>query len=310
MGDIISRSTDPLDNARQAFVAYLVEDGGLSPSSAGTYARLAHQWLDEQGRIAVPPLDWLQQAVSPATPRGTRDSYSAAVRWWLRYKGASRDDASRAVRQVLPKVRRANVGETGFVGEGLTEEELNEYRNAVQHVCSDDIAVILQLLPETGLRVGEAVALRRGDLQRQGKAWGIEVQRSWKPSGIGPCKGNTLRWVPLNSRARRLIDSWVHLRERQDGPVSGYLFPGDSHGVVSPSTVRKQLSKARQGLPGNAGKATPHTLRHTFATRLLLDKGVEMRVVQQLLGHSNISTTSRYTKPRAGDLASAVDELD
>jgi integrase len=310
MGDIISRSDDPREHARHAFRTFLIEDGDMAPSSAGTYARLAHQWIDEHGRVFQDPIEWLAQTIRPNTPQGTRDSYSAAVRWWLRYKGASKADAIQAVRKAIPKSRRSNPNETGFVGEALTEPELAEYRRAVGARCSAEVAAVLLLLPETGLRIGEAVCLRRGDIVRQGDAWGLEITRSWKPGGIGSTKGATQRWVPLNTRARAVINGWVKMREAEGGSTAGPLFPGESHGVLSPTTVRKQLVKARQGLLGNAANVHPHALRHTFATRLLLGKGVEARVVQQLLGHANGRTTERYTKPRAGDLAAAVEDLD
>jgi integrase/recombinase XerC len=140
---------------------------------------------------------------------------------------------------------------------------------------------LFTLLYGCGLRLGEALALRRGDA----------------PSAAGGSlvvlgKGRKERLVPvLPVVASALADylaSCPH-RLRAEDP----LFVGKRGGPLNPAVAQRQMRRLRPAL-GLPDTATPHALRHSFATHLL-GSGADLRVIQELLGHASLSTTQRYT---------------
>lgn len=150
---------------------------------------------------------------------------------------------------------------------------------------------ILEILRATGMRVGELVALRRGDLDYRNQA------------AIVHGKGNRERLVYLDDRAWQAIE--VYLQARQDGrggralyqlPVLARHNRGASKQVLSLSTntVRRVFEDCRK-LAGIEQPLTPHSLRHAFATKVLEATG-DLAVVQDLLGHSSPTTTRIYAK--------------
>ncbi len=148
-----------------------------------------------------------------------------------------------------------------------------------------DLALMM-LLYGSGLRLGEALALDVRDIT------GGETLRI-----VG--KGNKARMVPLLARVREaLLD---YLRHRPDGPEpASPLFIGTRGGRLNPGVAQKRFRelRGRLGLPATA---TPHAMRHSFATHLL-GNGVDLRTIQELLGHASLTTTQRYTRIDAGGL--------
>ncbi|MEO6394412.1 MAG: site-specific tyrosine recombinase XerD [Devosia sp.] len=138
--------------------------------------------------------------------------------------------------------------------------------------------VLLELLYATGMRVSELVSLRRSAVMRDASFLTI----------VG--KGNKERIVPVNDRARDAVKAWV--TTLQPGP---WLFPaGGEEGYLSRQVFARDL-KALAGRAGiSAARVAPHVLRHAFASHLL-QGGADLRVVQTLLGHADISTTQIYT---------------
>ncbi len=145
-----------------------------------------------------------------------------------------------------------------------------------------DHALVL-LLYGSGLRVGEALALKRG-------AVGREVRRLERLRVAG--KGGRMREVPvLPPVARALadyLDACPYVLGEEDP-----LFVGARGGRLAASVVRARLRLLRRAL-GLPDHASPHALRHSFATHLLAD-GADLRAIQELLGHARLSTTQRYT---------------
>ncbi len=138
--------------------------------------------------------------------------------------------------------------------------------------------VLLELLYATGMRVSELVSLRRAAVMRDASFLTVAG------------KGNKERVVPVNDRARDAVKSWVATL-----PPGPWLFPaGGEDGYLS----RQVFARDLKGLAGRAGisaaRVAPHVLRHAFASHLL-QGGADLRVVQTLLGHADISTTQIYT---------------
>ena len=154
---------------------------------------------------------------------------------------------------------------------------------------------ILEMIYACGLRISECCNLKIRDIDR--KSLIVRI--------IG--KGNKERIVPYYPRINELIDLYIEMFRnefaKEDNP---YLFVSKRGGKISPRSVQLLLEdvKIRAGL---AIDVHPHMLRHSFATHLL-DNGADLRTVQELLGHENLSTTQLYTHLTYDRLKKAVDE--
>ncbi len=162
------------------------------------------------------------------------------------------------------------------------------------------LSCLVELLYATGLRVSELVALPRSAAHRDAR---VIVVRG---------KGNKERLVPLNDAAKRAMAEYLDLLSpSDDGRVAGskWLFPsfGDSGHLT-----RQHFGRELKGLAAAAGlrarQLSPHVLRHAFASHLL-HNGADLRVVQTLLGHADISTTQIYTHVLEERLKSLVRDL-
>ena len=144
-------------------------------------------------------------------------------------------------------------------------------------VAARDMAV-LSLCYGAGLRISEALAVTRADLE----STVIRVTG----------KGGKIRMVPLIAAVRKSIDLYLELCPfglTSDEP----LFRGVKGGVLSPRLIQSRMAQLRGAL-GLPPSATPHALRHSFATHLL-GRGGDLRAIQELLGHASLSTTQIYT---------------
>jgi integrase/recombinase XerC len=146
-------------------------------------------------------------------------------------------------------------------------------------------AALLTLLYGCGLRLGEALSLTRRD-QLAARAGRLTVTG----------KGRKQRIVPVLPIVAEALDDYVAACPHRHDP----LFLGVRGGPLNPRIVQNRLQRLRLllGLPSSA---TPHALRHSFATHLLAGGG-DLRAIQELLGHASLSTTQRYTDVDAAGL--------
>lgn len=150
-----------------------------------------------------------------------------------------------------------------------------------------DVALFM-LLYGAGLRIDEALALSRD-------------QASDRDMLVIHGKGNKERMVPLLPAVRAALDAYDAARnDAGAGTAAAPFFIGRRGGKLNPGVVQRQVRKLRGEL-GLPETATPHALRHSFATHLLAD-GADLRVIQELLGHASLSTTQRYTEVEAEHL--------
>jgi integrase/recombinase XerC len=143
-------------------------------------------------------------------------------------------------------------------------------------------AAVLALLYGSGLRLAEALGLRRSEVPTPGSGDAITVNG----------KGGKQRMVPVLPQVLQLIADYVALCPH-DLPADGALFVGTRGGPLSPRVVQLAMAQLRGAL-GLPDSATPHALRHSFATHLLA-RGGDLRAIQELLGHASLSTTQIYT---------------
>ncbi|MCL5675729.1 MAG: tyrosine-type recombinase/integrase [Patescibacteria group bacterium] len=215
--------------------------------------------------------------------RVTQNYYIIALRAFLRYLIKQHDLNILAPEKIdLPKTESRSL-------KFLSREQLWHLLNAMDVSQNDGLRdrTVLEMLFSTGLRVSELVKLNRDQLNFETKEIGI----------IG--KGGRARVVFLSDDAVLWLNRYLEKRKDDFRPLfihySGKPVE-ENHGekmrLTSRSVERildKYVQKARIPV-----KATPHTLRHTFATDLLMS-GADLRSVQEMLGHKNISTTQIYT---------------
>jgi len=219
---------------------------------------------------------WLAGAVREGKSRATIARRTASVRsfstWALR-QGHLQSDV--AARLVTPKVNRPlpevlGVEKAGeFVGNAASADEVEFLRDTA----------MLELLYATGVRVSELAGMNVKDVDL--------TRRTVRVLG----KGNKERVVPFGEAAADAVSQWLeHGRAELAGDTPA-LFVGVRGGRIDPRQVRRVVEKAGQ-VTGQT--ITPHGLRHTAATHLL-EGGADLRVVQEMLGHSSLQTTQIYT---------------
>jgi site-specific recombinase XerD len=172
-------------------------------------------------------------------------------------------------------------------------------------LSAEEVAAFLAALPNlkyrviattayaTGLRISETLALQPAD---------IDAKRMMVHVRDG--KGNKERYVMLSPKLLTILREYYKTYRPKT-----WLFPGGKAGQpLTKRTVARAFRAARRALPGDK-KITPHTMRHTFATHLL-DAGVNIRIIQMLLGHGSLRSTARYTHVAQSTVASTPSPLD
>jgi integrase/recombinase XerC len=172
----------------------------------------------------------------------------------------------------------------------LADPELRAGEGREPWILARDAAV-LALLYGAGLRISEALGIARQDAP-VGAADAVTVTG----------KGAKVRSVPVIAPVRRAVEAYLELCP-YGLPPQGPLFVGAKGGPLSPRIVQLAVAEMRGAL-GLPESATPHALRHSFATHLLA-RGGDLRGIQELLGHASLSTTQVYTRIDAARLMSA-----
>ncbi|TWB07431.1 tyrosine recombinase XerC [Bradyrhizobium stylosanthis] len=143
-------------------------------------------------------------------------------------------------------------------------------------------AAVMALLYGSGLRISEALGLKRREVPKPGEGDVLIVTG----------KGNKTRMVPVLQNVLELVQEYVAMCP-YPLPAEGPIFVGARGGPLSPRIIQLAMERLRGAL-GLPDSATPHALRHSFATHLL-SRGGDLRAIQELLGHSSLSTTQIYT---------------
>lgn len=174
----------------------------------------------------------------------------------------------------------------------LTDKEITDL---IDNTANYRNKLIIQFMFSTGVRVSECVNMKITDLN------------------FYEFTGNVLSGKGNKDRIIILSKKWVedykkHLEERNKKVNSEYLFCSDSGNALSVDTIQKFL-KISATKAGITKKISPHKLRHSFATSLL-ENDVNIRYIQQLLGHANLNTTQIYTKVNTNKLKEIINPLD
>jgi integrase/recombinase XerC len=287
--------------------AYLGSERRMSPKTVEAYGRDVSQFLaflagHLGSRVSLAAL----RALAPQDVRAFMASRRAAgiggrslmrglagIRSFARFlerNGKGRLGALAAVR--APKITRTLPRPLAIAAaKRIADSELRAGEDRAQWILARDAAV-LALLYGSGLRISEALGLRRKAVPQPGGGDVITVTG----------KGNKQRMVPVLSRVLDLIADYLALCPHEL-PADGPLFLGAKGGPLSPRIVQFAMAQLRGAL-GLPETATPHALRHSFATHLLV-RGGDLRAIQELLGHASLSTTQVYTAVDADRLLEA-----
>ncbi|MCO8029860.1 site-specific tyrosine recombinase XerD [Brevundimonas diminuta] len=284
----------------EAFLEMMAVERDASPHTLAAYGRDladAENWLGDGGLMAAPQealeawfADLSRRGLSAATAARRR----ASVRQFYRFalgEGWRADDPSRrldAPRQgrSLPKTLSRDEVEALLAAAG-----------AADNSAGLRLIALVEMAYASGLRVSELLALK------------VEAVRRDPAYLIVRGKGGKERLAPLNTAAREAIKTWLDARDaaRKPGaPDSPWLFP--SHGKsghLTPRRFAQLLDQAAITAGIDPARVSPHVLRHAFATHLL-EGGADLRVVQTLLGHADISTTQIYTHVATDRLSQVV----
>ncbi|WP_331372462.1 tyrosine recombinase XerC [Sinorhizobium chiapasense] len=278
---------------RQRWLASLTQERRLSAKTVEAYERDTRQFLTFlTGHLAGPPRLADIRTLRPADLRGflaqrrkhgagarTLGRGLAGLRSFLRYlerNGLANAAGAQAVRS--PKQPKS-------LPKSLTDREAlkvvtSDAQLAEEPWIAARNAAVLTLLYGCGLRISEALALTPNDF--------AGASSSLRVNG----KGSKTRLVPLIAAATDAVATYIRICPYSLA-ASAPLFRGARGATLQPAIIQREMQKLRAAL-GLPDSATPHALRHSFATHLLAGGG-DLRTIQELLGHASLSTTQVYT---------------
>jgi integrase/recombinase XerC len=304
--DLVLPGADDTRREAMAWLGSLAKERRLSAKTVEAYARDLRQFLafltnhlgeppNVRGILGLKPLDI--RAFLAARRMDSVGSRSlmrqlAALRSFARHlerEGFGTASAFAAIR--TPKVEK-NLPRplSASSAVAVTDAQTRASENRKPWILARDAAV-LSLLYGAGLRISEALGLQRRDAPVNGLDT-ITVTG----------KGGKMRSVPVIPPIQRAVEEYLALCPYAI-PPEGPLFVGARGGPLSPRIIQLAVEELRGAL-GLPDSATPHALRHSFATHLLA-KGGDLRGIQELLGHASLSTTQLYTKVDAARLMDA-----
>ena len=279
-------------SAIEEFLAMMAAERGAAANTLAAYRRDLEGAEELVGPLAVAERSDLQALGaewSSLAPSTVARKASALRQFYafLQDEGLRDDDPSDALprpatRRPLPKILSHTDIAALFA---LAEDEASDETPLAVRTLA-----LLEMLYGSGLRATELVSLPLAAVPRDA------------PFLTVTGKGGQARMVPVSRRAKAALARWVAVRT-DDSP---HLFPSRTGHIT-----RVRLFQLIKGLAGRAGldpaKISPHVLRHAFATHLL-EGGADLRVLQTLLGHSDIATTQIYTHVDASRLVALVNE--
>ena len=280
--------------ARGEFLAWLAQERRASPATieayggdlAGLLGFLAGHLGGEPDLAALHTLSqadlraWLAASAAEGAGNATRARRLSALRSFYRYLARRHGVDNPAVKLIAtPRARRPVPRALSPDQARDVAEDIGEMSHAAWQQARD--TALFTLLYGCGLRIAEALALDVRDAPVPGSDAPLRV--------VG--KGDKQRIVPVLPAVREAIAAWLALHPSRVG--GSPLFIGARGRRLDPAVAQRVLRHFRRlhGLPEHA---TPHALRHSFATHLLAG-GADLRAIQDLLGHASLSTTQRYT---------------
>ncbi len=280
--------------ARQSFLGWLAQEKRASPLTVEAYGTDLNSFLgflvthlggepDLAALTFVTQADiraWLASLSNAGLVNASRARHLSAVRSFFRYLARHHGAENTAVKLIsTPKTRRPLPRALAQATARDLTEDIAEMSDQASIQARD--TALFTLLYGCGLRIAEALALNVRDAPKPGDDGPLRI--------VG--KGSKERIVPVLPVVRQAIAAWLALRPEAEPEAPLFLGARGKRldAAVAQRTMR--LYRQQNGLPEHA---TPHALRHSFATHLLAAGG-DLRSIQDLLGHASLSTTQRYT---------------
>lgn len=255
--------------------------GGEFPLSALAGLKLAdfRAWLAHDAALGEERARKRHRAASPESLARSRARRLSSCRSFFTYLAREYGVSNAAIGLLRgPRLKQRLPRPLGPAEARRAPEGISEQAQTVPAALRDE--ALFTLLYGAGLRISEALNLNVGDL---GRAGGEAL--------LIKGKGGKERYAPLLPAVKKALDAWraVHPSPTPDAP----LFCGARGGRLNPGVAQRAMRQWRQ-LQGLPDSATPHALRHAFATHLM-QGGADLRAIQELLGHASLSTTQVYT---------------
>lgn len=276
------KDMDTYEWALKDYLLYLAVEKGLSDNTIESYRRDLVQfgkWLNKKN-VALTAIDSLLMREYQAY-LGEHLKPTSMARKTTALKGfIAFLSETKVIEQPITIVDRSKKGEK--LPQVLTLEQMEALIDVVPRdkLSGKRDAAILELMYATGIRVSEVIALTLDRFYADEQF--IRV--------IG--KGNKERLVPFGGCAKRAVAEYITARQQAKVKASPYVFLSNRQEPMTRQSIWKLIKKYAK-LANIPFEVTPHTIRHTFATHLL-NNGVDLRAIQEMLGHSDISTTQIY----------------
>ena len=281
------------EDIAQTWLNHLAVERGVSANTLSNYRRDVRRyvgWLQDSGVVD------LQSVTRPMVEAYLKDlrskmAASSANRALIVARGLHKFAVAEGVVDVDVAAEVAPPSTGQHLPETLSVDEVSRLIEATPTETPVDVRdrALLEMLYGTGARISEVISLNVDDVS--------SAQEVIRLRG----KGNKERIVPMGSHARQAIDAYlVRARPALNKGKTPALFVNTRGGALSRQSAWAVLKTAAQRV--ELGKSiSPHTLRHSFATHLL-EGGADVRTVQELLGHSSVTTTQIYTHVTADSL--------
>tara|TARA_B100001248_G_scaffold248292_1_gene220483 strand:+ start:750 stop:1694 length:945 start_codon:yes stop_codon:yes gene_type:complete len=171
------------------------------------------------------------------------------------------------------------------------------FENPVKNISYLKIHVILEILYSTGLRISELLNIKINQV--------ANIKYKLYVNG----KGNKQRLVIFNKNALDALKSWINIMTKHNKLKNSYLFENfHNENVISRQQIYNDFKKLALKTNTDIEKLSPHSIRHSFANHML-NRGADLRSIQKLLGHSDISTTEIYTQVRQNRLKGLLNNV-
>lgn len=262
------------------FMAFMSEHLGGLPDMAGLAKislRDMRAWLAHEQTWAM---STTVRKTTPDRAARTRSRRVSAVRSFFRYL-ARRQGVENAAVSLLatPRTKKPLPRPLSVPDAKAVPQDIGDVAHTEMARRRD--AALFLLLYGCGLRISEALNLNVADLATMRGSGVLRIKG----------KGNKERLVPVLPQVQQGLESW--LKHHPSPHAADPLFPGVRGKRLQAGVAQKAMREWR-ALAGLPETATPHSLRHSFATHLM-EGGADLRVIQELLGHASLSTTQRYT---------------
>jgi len=297
------------DNLLESFLEMLVVERGASDNTIQSYRTDLEDFLAFLQPRALSPgaatkddlIDYMGDLAARQFAPSSQSRKLSALRQFFKFmvaEGVRRDNPSRLIdgpRKVLTLPKILSEEEVDRLIETARAATLEHHSTETERLRRLRIYTLVEVAYATGLRVSELVSLRASSL------------KSDLPVLVVNGKGNKERMIPLTKRARAAMTDYLAARRSVGKAIdSRWLFASHSaSGYFSRQALGRDLKILAIAADIAPDKLSPHVLRHAFASHIL-QRGADLRVVQELLGHADISTTQIYTHVLAERLKAVV----